>query len=609
MSSILELRNKLANRKSRKQPVVSHRTCLEIILKLNRDGFFGSEGLIFTTDGQEVMTSSVLDSEIIHELNGRRKLLSELSRSLTVSEETIQARCKVIPSITLYLGDAIASCWFVSQARTVESLVDQAGELHFNQLAEKLNIPLDIFSGRVLGDVSQAQVERTSNSLVSRRFMEIINRRVRGVVNALTAPRDVKWIAAQVGCPASTDICTVIERVTGTNPKDDVFMPKIWIDKQIESGQKMWKEFSWVPLSSIRLECGSARQDLANWLAQNALKENVDCVILSQCILRVDKHLTSSVREIILEHDWFDMYSVIGAKLRAPIEDSDYPAIGHALKGALIELSGQRWKISGSVMYSTEIARSVLEGLNVSSISAQLQKRFGIDESTFSPYDELISLIESLISQAKSDLTPLERLEESISDRTNEILSDVRITGLGELVKSTSLVDLVNQVFVYAAMRFAGATKPTAKSLEDRENIIKSLPTVEGKVNPFHDALVRLNDLLSGSQAIASTLRSILNELTISVSTPRKVSKRTILNELCDDLDYARKSDDVLKYALRVLIAHSTGIKPSIMSDELISSPDVPSQFTARLEELKNLRMYHEWIPEFKASIRVFVSS
>ena len=550
MSSIAELRERLKARK-KDSTSLPYTTCVEILTKMNKCGRFGSPGLVFSLDGQEVMTLAILDKEILdgllsEEFRGRCRV-SELSRSLNVSEDTVLSRIKYIGEITLYLNDVIHDSWFKNIH--VESIVGRfGGEMKIPAFAECVGLSVALIEARVhFPDGAIVRLE--PDGIATRRFFDNLKRRVRGTLNGLECPRDVAWIGKQVGCPSSVDIEKIVREMVEIG-NDKVYSPRVWKNAQIENAHTVWNRLGWIPLSGLRLEIGSGRTDLSRWLQDQNLTESVDCFVLSNCVVRVTAEVLLDVREWISMHSWFDVRVVVGAKVGCPISsEDDETVICLFLKDHVLEL-GTGWTVSGPFMFSH---RLVVEAARERNPGQWLERKHEIFQETFPPYYDLISKIE----KAKGRVMDDSNIEDNIVSQFLEIADAcqaVKDQSQFEQIAVEALIrPMVTSVVGYAALRFCNSSSVPI-------DILKALPTVGGAPSPYEEPICSLIELVdSPSLPSVDALKQLLADILILVPKKSKHNSTAYVTEYRNNFDSATTRAEIFFTAIKLIVCRLCG--------------------------------------------------
>jgi len=244
-------------------PMIPLRTCIDILMKVQPEI---STKFWFTLDGKEIVTEQILDKEIIsilRESNQFRARVSEIARELNIDQSVIESRCVGNEAIELILSDAVLreNFWY-SQIENAKMFVEKSGTVSIAQLTEKLSLPLDLVLSKI---VPHLKLSTDGNRLISLKYSQIIAARVIGVMNGLTEPRTIKWIADFVDADSDT-VRSCVENLRqnqsfGDLGKDDIFIPKIWIRNQADQADRSLGKYHWCTnagLKALVLEHGKS---------------------------------------------------------------------------------------------------------------------------------------------------------------------------------------------------------------------------------------------------------------------------------------------------------------------------------------------------------------
>jgi hypothetical protein len=603
MASIAELRERLKAKRST-APALPYRTCVEVLLKMNKMGYFGSAGLVFSLDGQEVMTESILKEEIPRvldeEFHGRCRI-SELSRSLNVSEDIVADCCKALEGLTVYLSDVMSPLWFESEKHRIPILVDKAGgEMKIVSLAERMGLSLDLFS-RSFDFSEDLLVVRTNNqTIVSKRFMDLVCARVRGTLFALDSPKDLVWIANQAKCPPSlTDLEHLVSsHPAGTLGKDKIFTPHIWIRKQIEAANTCWEKLGWIPLAGLRLSIGPSKHELTEWIEGHGLVDKQDCLILSSCIVKMTRETLFFVREYVCDHKWIDAGTFIGAKLGCPVDTrADKISLANFLKTHIVELRSGKWIQWSQFLVSQDLI-SELGRRSPSQFETLLERDFGITDGVFEPMDELKHMVETereRLADLKQNRSNPERLEQDIVERFFDVVEGIAaLKYLGpenpifvQALRTNTIVPLVDIIFRFAAIRFCSIM--TGESAVDHQTVVKALPTVGGQPSAFEKPLLSLDADLP-LEGVEQFLKSTLGELSIVVpkKDPRGGSLSTKISVL-EEMQEAITCQSLVVAITKYVVHRLSGRRITFISEVYADMFSIlPSDIREGVVELNN---------------------
>lgn len=625
MTSLAELRNRLKSAASKKSDLIPYRTCIDIVIKMQRDGLFG-EDVIFTTDGLDLLTVSVLDAEIADTVNanGGRMRMSALSRDLALAEDTVTNRCKAIPGLVVYLNDVIAASWFADAAEEIRTSLQHKGELKLTQIAERLLISLELVSSRIVPLLRD--VEPTKNGVFSHVYLSIIKARIRGLVRALSAPKPVEWIADQVACPNLATASTILIDLPEFGAiKEGVFTPLSWTEKEVETALSSWREKSWCSLSSLRLKIGSGKPQLTQWLESQGLQESNNCLVTVSSVVRLDNDLVLPVvKGATAVRLWIDVKTVLQDRLNSP-DDVDYSAIAKMIRNLIPNLA--RWTLGGSAIFSDRFVPFLIDDALPASnlremVIENLSELYGITAKSFGAYKQLIAQLDERIAEIEEKRRPKthDELENQIVKLYWSIVTDcASILKWGnndvflQSVQNTSILDLVQLVFEMVAVRFCHAHNVAVSTPEERDIVIKAV-----SVASIAEALKELEALLLLSPAsipefVASDgLKRLLCDVTVVVSKPDKRNRASlthVLSECISELESARDSQTRTFWALHALVTKTVGSRIGFLQPENVSTllphlhlvlqDQVPEDILDRLESPEDGRELVQAISQF----------
>jgi predicted DNA-binding transcriptional regulator len=606
MASIQELRERLKN-KRRERPVLPYRTCVEILVKMDKAGMFGTPGLIFSVDGQEILTPAILDQEIIatltEEFDGRCRV-SELARTLKISEDTIFSRLKSMRSISLFLNDVIMDSWFINQVPVVQRLVNRAGEIKISQIAEKMLISAELFEARILSIIPPEIVSKSPRgTLISPRFLEIINVRVRGLLNGLDVPRHIDWIASSVHCPKESIEQIVSPSEVGKLGKDGIFIPNVWIKKQITQAYELWDKLHWIPLAALRLEIGNAKSDLATWLNLNGLMDGENSLILSLCVLRITDNELSMVREALVKNEWINIDNLVSGKMGFQLSGEDGNKILKFFRNKIIEM--REWILISDCVVSHKLIARLSWKRNWETL---VENEFSGSEIS----DEIHALVEVEVRKRElvESLPVPERLEGILIEQFSEIgqasqavkafeNSEILLTAMRENL----LTLFLQNVFRFAAVRFCGMNVKLGDPV-DLEKVVKSLPTVAGQKSEYESIL---KDLLENFEKksvldLEEWLKQILGELGIVI--PKKRSR--FVNEYKAKFECAVTCEEIIEFGVKIFLSKTCGSSVEFLGTTIredIVKLAVPADLVPLFLELQSPTLLIKRMFEIKDSI------
>ena len=555
-SSVADLRERLKRRA--KKDTISFKTTVDILVKLNKDTNFVGFPLIFTTDGQEILTPKILEKEIIAFLkNDGRARISEIARALAVPEETVQDTAKRISSITLFLQDAILEDWFVDKSLELKGMLESAGELTFVRIAETFNLSLDLLSTKILTGLNvRFFADKTETSLIGRKHLDILSARMRGLVHALNSPKEIEWIAARIGCVqlgSAKNILKKIIRDSGisigvfTN-NESTFVPAEFTKRQGELALDSWTKRGWCELTMLRAKIGGSKSELSKWLESQNLDESSSCLVTADFALRIDKQVCEDLCVPIKETVWVDIRRILASKLGFTfiLTAQDYEKISISLKRNIAELAN--WTVQGAAFFDlATIVGEIMDSLSkrvIKSASRLVNKpddllamemeesklmekveellvdQFGIAKDIFPAYLEILFELSITVRAAlKTEIHKLlslrERphvtytmdnlgdLEQSIAERYIEIIDNFDAlrffnfnSTLVELFRASGLMEgFVRSVFSHSSLRLCQSEPASVETNSDREKILNSLPNFP-LVEDTKEALIFMEKLL-----------------------------------------------------------------------------------------------------------------
>jgi hypothetical protein len=537
MSSIAELRAKLKKSQNKQRDGISSKTAMEILLKLIRDGKL-SEQVIFTMDGQELLTQKVLMKEIEETLVsvGGRARISELSRSLNVAEETILATVKLL-GLTMYLNEVITSEWFTETTAAIGKWLDHVGELKFTQISDRYHVSLELVKTRLVANFPLREDDR----ILSEKFKQLILARTRGTINALTVPRDIKTIASQIGGDVETVkecVSRILETAhpSGTLGNDGMYVPFVWMQTQGESALMSWKISGWCEVGMLKYAVD--KSNIPNWLREQSLEETRDFLILN------GKHMVriSMLRDRLnaMNDLWVDIDQV---------SKSVFPGLGSISKHLGCEFfSG--WHLSGQVAYRRDaVINKLIAKVSLKESSKIEQKLGSVVESELrifreseyrQAFDDIVqdclARIRPMIEEIRdknemkklkpsisTNLESLTEIEETIKSLFWEINDNINTADkilcrsiIEPEIKRNILNDLVELAFRYTHVRVCGGGKYV-----DRSMVLRSIPNspVADDQKKALKFLLEITDFIS-----VDDLRDALSELAIVV--PKQAPKR-----------------------------------------------------------------------------------
>lgn len=546
-------------------PMLPLRTCLDILLKLKPHL---STQFWFTLDGKEIVTESVLRSEIIAFLTREnfRARIDEIAKELNIDVSVIASECAKIDSINIVLADAIlTSPFWESQVEVAKKETEKNGILSISQMAEKLNLPIDLVRANI---VPHLRID-TQGHFVSPFYSSIITARVTGVINGLSEPRTIDWIADFV----SSDVDTVREilmKLTnsvsfGELGKDGIYCPKIWIQAEAAEADRSLTMGKWCTVSGLKaLTILHGREFVdSKWKSEKNIH-------LSTVIIQLHQTTITDILNIchtdINTRGWCDMQQVFISIF------PNVPTLSHSEYGSVCDLIFEKSlenfsRLSKTIFVDEEtVLSTIMEKLadNVTSMATSTGEKSPVDLDDqidnrligkcekilkshfgFSDPDVINELIVSIrirlreklkneiAHQFETRMRPNISLklssdsEEFITELFFEFINAVEgmsMFGSPEILIpqfNTNVIDpLVKSVFAFALSRFNLPSHET-----DRLKIIKSVPSV---LEPVKDAL-KFFDRLSVHSDVEQA-RNHLRAIGIVISE-KLVKQRTKRNK------------------------------------------------------------------------------
>ena len=536
--TINELRQRLKKRTAKE--TIPFKTSMDILIKLNKENFFGFP-LIFTTDGQELLTPPILEKEILFFLKGEganRARISEIARALSVSEDTVMEHVKRIPSLTIFLNDAITEEWFVEKSRELKGMLDSAGELTFVTLAQKFNLSLDLLSTKILSGTNvRFFADKTETSLIGQRHSEIVFARIRGIVHALTVPRDIEWISENAGCSQISTAKNILKQIiresgisVGAFANETIFIPSAFTKRQGQVALESWTKRGWCDLGMLRSKIGGSKAELSKWLASQQLDESCSVFQTSEFIFRIDKAFSESLLRFIRNVEgtvWVDLKQFLASRsgFMEQLPANEYERFGVVILRKTSEIS--HWGVCSNALFDVstikrEISHSVSKRVSdaasrlvnkpseyidkeelklMEKIEALLVDMYGLSREVFPAFPELMAEFSTSIRLSLKDqldqlsgnrdrphvkytLESLSELEQCIAEQYCDFADNFAAlkhfrfnTLLTENFKERIIRKFVNSVFIFTALRLCQAAPSFPVELEaDRKAILNSLP-------------------------------------------------------------------------------------------------------------------------------------
>ena len=543
--------------------------------------------------------------------------VSEISRGLGVDEDVVLSRIRHLPTLVMYLNEVIAPEWFADQTLIVSEWLDRAGELSFTAIADKLNISMELVLTRIVSSFAT----RSSTGVVSPKYLDLIAARVRGVVHALHAPKDVAWIAKEVSAE-STTVSTILNEVLASNNtigvigNDGLFVPSVWTKAQAAEADRTWTELGWCSIPTLRVAIGPGKPALAAWLADhNAGSETIS---LKKYIIKVDAELRAAVVPALTTTNmWIDLTAVLKESTKLPTDmcPMDVEKIANWIKSDSQIPEGANWTVCGPSLYSPSLIDIVVASLDaaihdaaptshedledqVSGLKTAAESCIEVDHGIFQSetpalFEEVMSLVEIRIRAGiRAAVEELEsaRANPSVRNTMDSIIvmEEHLVHAFWELTENlaailsfgpagqplllelqlTLVTDMVNSTFRYAAVRVCGATAaPHVESNSERLAVIGSVPNAPGSDSVLA-ALRSLNRLISGASGLDATslmptIKSAFGDLWIVIGKqPRKKSHHhTFVEHVGQELKRTTSAAKVLQLAITILLSNACKCK------------------------------------------------
>lgn len=542
------------------KPRITNRTAIDLILKLNREGHIVPP-LIFSSDGQEVLTQKILQSEIIEylETDGRARI-SEVARALSVAPDLVESRCKQIGSLTLYLDEVISNQWFRQKSEEVRRWVDREGQLKITAIGEKLSLSLDLVRSRILDSSFSSE----SDTITSHNFVKILQARTTGYIHALTTPRELKSIATAVGGDLKS-VSEIIQEIIAGDPigtlgNDGVYVPNCWAKAQGDQALASWRDSGWCEVDGLRLAVGQT--GIAEWKSQEGLIEGQNCLTCSsKHIIRLNGKLKQTILTAKMSPFVISMMDIL-TQLAMPryLSQRDLERLAAWAAGET------GWNLSGLTIYSPDLLDKVFGFLNISdSVTANpeidsaslflcaaaeniLESDLHVSDSALRT--DIMASLEGRIRTAvreeiqkreqirikpsvKHELDSLSSLEEHILESVWNIAEaqeaiercGIASDSLAEELRDRFLIPFLNDVFKYTAVRLCEfELNHNVATESDRTDILKAVPN-SISADDVRRALRNLESMLCSPAPVSiDRLREDLSELSLVVpkSKPKK---------------------------------------------------------------------------------------
>ena len=609
MTSIADLRARL--KKASAQPSklrITNRTAIDLILKLNREGHIVPP-LIFTSDGQEVLSQKILQREILEylETDGRARI-SEIARALSVSPDLVESRGKGIGSLTMYLDEVIANEWFMRKSEEVHRWLDREGQLQVTAIGERLSLSLDLVRSRILDRF----VLCDSDTITSPNFVKILQARTRGYIHASSTPRELKLIATEVGGDVKS-VSEIIQGILARDPigtfgNDGVYVPNSWAKSRGDQALASWRDSDWCEVDALRLAVGQT--GMAVWKSQEGLIEGRNCLTCaSKYIIRLNGKLKQTILAAKMSSFVISMMDIL-TQLAMPrdLSQRDLERL------AALAAGETGWNISGLTIYSPDLLDKVFDALNISESVTDspeldnatsslctaaeiiLEADFHVSDSVLRT--DIMTLFEGRIRTAvreeiqkreqirlkpsvKHELDSLSSLEDHILDSVWNIAEaqeaiercGVASDSLGEELRDRLVIPLLNDVFKYTAVRLCGfELNHNVATESDRTYILRAVPN-SISADDVRNALRILESMLcSPADVSVDRLREELSQLSLVVpkSLPRKksVNKRKHLELLKQFISTASNDLGFITSALSLAIFAASGKRISVINEK-----------------------------------------